>query len=345
MRLAGLMWLWPVIATVTAITSASTNLYNFQPENATSIWEQNKIPILFSLNETQRTSYNGSWWTSSYLTTEDSQQYFVFSQFMTGNNNQSIYRSSVLDLADLSYSYSIVAGNGTTASKRLLIQAEDNGFEALSDDNIARMRTWSNNDNTTFDITWNATSVALVDGGTGSFALSSSTSYQWGLPGCRTAGTLTIDETEKTIDPTNSMTWYDRQWGTTGVSSSISALNWTWHELHLPNTADKLSIWAIDDNGSPTARFATIRARDGSQYVVPATFTPDYGRTYESSNTGTVYPLDWTVEIGNWGSLRISSVAEDQEVAGSTKAQTIYEGFVTFVGDFNNQAVAGYGLV
>jgi predicted secreted hydrolase len=213
----------------------------------------------------------------------------------------------------------------------------------------------------TFNIFFNATTSALINGGVGKFKLGEAiVTSEWGLPACRTSGTLKINGRTKDIDSENSLTWYDRQFGEAASSTSskrsitergrittrtTSALNWTWLELHIPATTYKLSIWNIDAEGEEFARFGTIRKGDGSLDVVPVTWTPDYSLTYTSPNTGNIYPLRWSIEIAGWGSLSVLSASANQEISGPADSETAYEGFVTLTGHFADSDVSGYGVV
>ncbi|KAM0547768.1 hypothetical protein ACHAPJ_010229 [Fusarium lateritium] len=214
------------------------------------------------------------------------------------------------------------------------------GFESLSEDNISQMRTWSDLDRVKFDIKFNASSKILVDGGSGLFTFGTGVTYEWGLPSCRTEGSLTIDGEEVIIDPERSLTWYDRQWNN-GLPN-----NWTWFELHVPGSQTKFSIWAIDNKSkNQNNYFAAIRLGDGSQNLIPVSFSPDYTRRWHSSATGITYAQDWVLVIGDYATLHVSSVVGNQEIPGNTSLSTIYEGFATFKGVVEGKQVEGFGLV
>ncbi|KUI63024.1 Kievitone hydratase [Cytospora mali] len=330
--------------------SNSTQGYIFKPENAESYWQGN-IPVLFDFGESQlittinNVSCGSSWWTSSYITGTNGEQYLAVSHVLISADNTSYYRSSTLDLDNLdNYSSFITYANDSIlqAGSRMNLTLDGNGFESLTDDNLSKMRTYSNHGDVTFDFTYNASSAAIVDAGSGLFTFGTGFTYEWGFPNCYTEGSLTINGEVITVDPENSFTWYDRQWNQGFPSTG----NWTWFELHIPNTKYKLSIWAIDNTDpAQTVRFATIRTEDGSQNVVPTTWTPDYTRHWYSNATATDYALDWTVTIGDYSSLRISSITKDQEIVGDSAFTTAYEGFVTFDGQFEGNNVQGFGVV
>ncbi|KAE8334488.1 Kievitone hydratase [Aspergillus arachidicola] len=341
-----------LIASLALAASAveASSAYLFQPESDTSYWKPD-VPVVFDFAPSQ--FYNtvagkpaaSSYWTSSYLTGNNGQQFLVISHIFVSMDNSSYYRASTLSLDEpWDYNSYITYGNGSAlrADSHLKATVKNNGFEGLSDDNIAQMRTFSNDDTITFDLTYNATTSAIVDGAVGLFAFGNGFTYEWGLPNCYTEGTINIYGKQLTVDPTKSFTWYDRQWNN-GVPTTG---NWTWFQLHIPNSRDKLSIWAVDNNDPEQAfRFATIRTEDGSQNVVPSNFTPDYTRQWHSDVTDTLYPLDWTITVGDYGMFRVSSAVDNQEIAGNTAFTTAYEGFVTFTGEYAGEAVDGFGVV
>ncbi|KAF9769936.1 hypothetical protein IL306_012575 [Fusarium sp. DS 682] len=204
------------------------------------------------------------------------------------------------------------------------------------------MRTWSDIGEVEFDITYNATSSAILNGGLGVFKFGNGPSYEWGLPNCRTEGSVTLGGHEITIDPRNSFTWYDRQWND-GLPENG---NWTWFQLHVPNSDTKFSIWAVEDGVAGLANyFATVRLENGTQNFIPVTFVPDYSRQWHSPATGFYYPQDWSLVIGNFATLRVSSPVKNQETVGKSILSSAYEGFVTFSSEINSQYVDGYGII
>ncbi|KIW18315.1 hypothetical protein PV08_02603 [Exophiala spinifera] len=242
------------------------NGYYFKPELATSYWNDSGLPILFNFSDSQFSNTvdgdpaGSSYWTSSSITGTNGQQYLAVSHALifNGANNETFYRASVLPLSrPEDYSSFIVSTNESAlaAGSQLKVTVDGNGFQGLTEDNVSQMRTYSNHDKVTFDITYNATSPALVDAAVGLFTFGTGVSYEWGLPNCYTEGALLVDGSSVTIDPANSFTWYDRQWNN-GIPSTG---NWTWFELHIPHTGYRLSVWAVD-NAQPyqRLRFATI---------------------------------------------------------------------------------------
>ncbi|KAL5358197.1 hypothetical protein BJX96DRAFT_173222 [Aspergillus floccosus] len=354
------------LALLTSLISAShyAAAYQFRPETDTAYWKvsvtldrQTGIPLTnsspaspsYSTSVSQlpdTTTATSSYWTSSYITSTDNQQYLVISHLLIGPENRSCYRASALNLHNpavytttIAYTSSPVLETGP----HFRATVRSSGFEGLSADNVAQMRTFSADSlRLTFDLTYAATSTALANGGMGLFSFGGGRTYEWGLPNCVTAGSAMINGQRVLVDPARSFTWYDRQWSEPGAAVTG---NWTWFELHVAGSRDRLSVWAIDGVGRARFRFATIRREDGAQIVVPVGFGADYTRQWYSRASGTLYPLDWVVTMGEHGVLRVASIVGDQEIAGNTAFSTAYKGFVTFDGQFEGQKVDGFGVV
>jgi predicted secreted hydrolase len=307
------------------------------------------LPTIYDLSATQSSNYNGSWATGSWITSVSGGQYFAVSHYVNDGIHD-VYRTSILDLSSLEYRYFFQAGNGSYPSSppsHLKAGVGDgNCFEGISDDNYATMHVQSSHSNVTFDLTYQATTKPLINGGAGVVMLGASESKQWSLPACRTNGFLVVNNEQIPIDPMRSLTWYDRQWGTGGFT------NWTWFGLHIPQTGHVLSIWTGDTHTNRTApvvpgRFATVRNAQGAQTVCDVTWTPDLNRTFYSDSANETYPLAWTVEIPNYDAVvRIESGAANQLNTGSHGPEPpAYNGFVTFSGQFQGAEIEGFGIV
>ncbi|KAM5528300.1 kievitone hydratase [Fusarium oxysporum f. sp. phaseoli] len=317
--------------------------FQFKPENTETI-QSGALPILYDLSKSQPNSVGGSWWSSSYITGTNGEQYVVLSHYLD-HPAFTYFRASSLNIGTKEYYQYVLIGNGTANITDLNVGAGDNGIISESSDNLSKIRTYSNHENVTFDFTYEATTSALVNAGSGTWQFGEATSSEWALPNCKTEGWIISGARsgkKVTIDPTKSFTWYDRQWGNTGASPST----WTWFQLHIPTTDYKLSAWIFDDPVSgETKRFATIRGAGDQVQFLPIESKPLYKRSYKSSTGHVTYPLDWEVEINGFGAFKLSSVAEDQELVGEEAIQTAYEGFLTLKGEIHGKSVEGFGLV
>lgn len=251
-------------------------------------------------------------------------------------------------------SYVSSANLSSDASHTFNITAGGYGFAALSEDKVSQIRSWSDYDGVVFDIMFEATSPVLFNGGAGQFSWMNIPANEWGMPACRTSGTVTANGKTIQIDPRRSFTWYDRQWNynrdlqrlPSGDGGSGSTGNWTWFQVHLDQTPLKASIWAVDTEHPHTRyRFATIRSADGSLQVLPVEFFPDMATAWVSEATGAEYPLRWRVDLQNGDALMINSVTANQEMVGRSAAETAYEGFISISGRLFNQRVTGFGIV
>ncbi|KAI8713606.1 CrtC domain-containing protein [Fusarium sp. LHS14.1] len=314
--------------------------FAFKPEKAKTPWT-NAIPIVYGLSESQPNSVGGSWWSSSYITTTNNEQYVVLAHYLD-NPVYTYFRASTLNLETNEYHQYVTLGSSTPNITTLDVSVGNNGIKSESEDNLSKLRSYSNHDNVTFDITYDATTGVVANGGAGTFQFGEGLTWEFGLPSAKTEGSLTAHGEKLAIDPSKSQTWYDRQWGNTAASPS----NWTWFQLHIPSTEYKISAWIFSDPFRKTeTQFATIRGANDETQVLPLEFTPIYKRTYESATGHVTYPLDWKLKISGFGDFKLSSYTEDQELVGEDALQTAYEGFITFSGNVNSKAVEGYGLV
>lgn len=276
----------------------------------------------------------------------------IVSQVIAGLSNSpstsSTYRGSVLDITDpsqynqfefFSSISDLFAPNGDFNAS-----FPNYGFSSVApQDGSPTMRTWSSVSGAEFDLTFQLSSPALLNGGLGFFPVENSTINEWSVPAGKTTGWLAVDGTKVTVDAQKSLTWYDRQWN--GAPSS-----WTWFELHINGRASgedvtPMSVWTYNTT-SGSKGFATIRELEGAQNIESVTSIQPSNRTYTSQASGLLYPLDWILELGDGTIFNISSVRPDKELYGVDGAVPTYEGYVTVEGMHKNGgALKGYGLV
>ncbi|RAL09964.1 kievitone hydratase [Aspergillus homomorphus CBS 101889] len=321
MRVTGFLAALMVVRTLSVQAKKHTKLYSFEPDEALDIWNDG-LPTLYTFNETHLANLGGSWWTSSFITGTEREQSLVISHILD-ISVCAYFRASILGINTPGYKQFLVRGSSMMHnSMRLDLQVGNNPIQSVSEDDISQMRAYSINPNFTFDLIFNATFPILPNAGAGAFIFGAGTSSEWALPRCKTEGTLTGSDGKKvTIDPDNSFTWYDRQYGTGTPPTG----NWTWFEFHVPGLESKLSIWAIDNpDTNQTSRLANIHGADDNSQDLLAEF----------------YPKDQ-----RFGSLDISSVLADQEIVGTSALETAYEGFVAVISKIHAKHVQGYGLV
>ncbi|KAF9631042.1 Hydroxyneurosporene synthase [Lasiodiplodia theobromae] len=304
------------------LVSSATG-FKFNPDNDTSPFTP-KVPTTYELTESQ--TLGGSYYVGSFLTTSDSKQYFVMSHVQT-LTQQTQVRHSVLDISDPSQYWksfvveaAVVPKNSTKGPVQYIF--EDYGFSAPTEDAVSSMQTWASTTDYSFNISFDATSTAIQNLGTGTFLWGSGLTNQWSLPACRTEGTLSIAGNALTIDPENSFTWYDRQW------SSGRPSNFTWFGLRFPDSKTSLSVWAFD-YGTTERRLATARTPHGD-LLLTHTLHADTNNTWTSPSTNNTYPSRWTLDFQNGDHLVITAIRPDQEAGTALTAFANVEG--TFLG-------------
>ncbi|KAJ4239528.1 hypothetical protein NW757_012635 [Fusarium falciforme] len=329
-----------------ALGAATRKKYSFKPENEVT-YQNAHVPALINITKSQYDYEGGSsWWMSSFITSTRGKQYLAIDHILTAPKN--VCRSSVLDLDTLDYWVELVycsAKSDRTINSGGPINADfgTHGFVSTSDDSVSKMYAYADtNASFAFNISWQATSKLVLNGGAGTIAFGPgpTNATEWGLPAGKTTGSLTLNGTDVDIDPKNSFTWYDRQ------ISYGAPRNWTWFQLHFPGSDIKASIWAFK-MGPPddtTYQFATVRQGD-SQLVLAYNLIPDMKNTWTSPNSGLVYPLSWRLEFENGDYVVVKSVRPDQEMYGPEDlVDSAYEGFITASGKFFGQK-KGFGVV
>lgn len=258
-----------------------------------------------------------------------------------------VARASVLDVTDPTfyemYLYTQPANN-TQVNGRFDATVGGCGIKGASDNNLQSMNTFSQHSVINYNMTFNDSSAILFNGGLGKFTFGGEDCTEWAVPAGITTGTLNVRGQDLTIKPEESFTWYDRQFGDGGLTNG----NYTWFQIHLPNSSIRASIWAIDNNANnitTPSRIATFRYPDGSHTVSAFDFLPNMDAPYVSSNTGVTYPTSWILDFPGQGNITIKSIRADQETFNVTSGgPAAYEGFSDV--DFNLFGISekGFGL-
>ena len=105
------------------------------------------------------------------------------------------------------------------------------------------------------------------------------------------------------------MSWYDRQYGASGVDDGF-----TWFGVQFPSSDVRASIW-LSNNKDPEQRlrFATVRTDYGLSIVrFNVTTNPEDEWTSPASNT--TYQTKWFLDFDNGDFLEVGSVRKDQEI-------------------------------
>lgn len=216
------------------------------------------------------------------------------------------------------------------------------------------MKLRSNTQNVHFDVTIHATSPAFYYCGTGAYNYVNDTMYNWAFAASKTSGSIFTNSSSNAaleridINPSASLTWYDRVWGAAELRNGNS----TFFNLYFDNS--DLILWAplVDSYDPPfVSRSINLRARGQNwhQLVPVDLFEVGTGdAVWTSPRTGQQYPQEWRVGVEGRGELVVKSVVGDQEFAAEGahgEGGATYIGFVTFEGVFDGKSVTGFGGV
>jgi hypothetical protein len=238
----------------------------------------------------------------------------------------------------------IVSSNETTSDEQLNLRYGKYGISAKSPDSVSSLQIDGTTPDYSFNITFNATSRLLLNGGTGAFTFGPnySNTSEWGIPAGYTEGILTLNGESQDIDSEKSLSWYDRQLVYNGAPD-----NWVWFGLHLLNAGIKGSIWSFT-NSETSIRydFGTFRYGEESQLVFAGNVQPSTSRNWTSSASNATYALSWVLDFEEAGSLIVESITNDQEIYDPEgMGIPVYEGFVTVSGSLLGKCANGYGVV
>ncbi|KAL5319923.1 hypothetical protein ACEPPN_012982 [Leptodophora sp. 'Broadleaf-Isolate-01'] len=296
-------------------------------------------------------SIGDSFWSTSFLHGSDDHDYMVLSHAVRGLPfTPAMFRGSIYDITAQTYQQFTYLSNNTdfyadNGNGAINVTLDNFGYGATQSTNAeTQLRTFSTAPEVQYDLTFQLGTPALLNGGLGFFACPNSnlTCQERSSPSDTTTGSLVVNGTTVTVDPTRSLTWFDRQWG--------NPVNWTWFELHLQTEGTesavdtKLSIWIYPDNNGTVVQLATIRETQGVQNVEPVlSFVPG-ARTYTSPETGSVYSLDHELSLLDDTNFLISSPHDNQEMRAGNQIPT-YEGYITVTGTYKGKTTTGFGVV
>ncbi|KAK5993805.1 Kievitone hydratase [Cladobotryum mycophilum] len=312
------------------------------------------LPLPYNLSATHTiydpsSSSPGSYWISAFIHASNNHDYLVISNLAANLPlGAALYRASILDITNLSrysqYERVVILSDIYNSHGVLNATFHDSGFGSINPtDPISTLRTYSKVPGTQFDLTFETSSPALLNGGLGTFQVDGKPAFQWSMPAGKTTGWILVDGKKVDVISDKSQTWYDRQWG------SIPS-RFAWFQVHLSGdkadgSEDEIfSIWTLHDNKVGDRSFATIRVGTSAQQrVVPVSWKVSSDRTFKSPTSGVTWPLDWSIQIQEGPEFQLSSIRPDQEATGLLKS---YTGFLDVTATYpGGQKVSGYGVV
>lgn len=304
----------------------------------------------FNTSNSQIANASNSWWSSSFVSGSDNHEYLIVSHLLA-TPTFSVYRGSIYDITEPEfYQFTETSVNTSLLDNNqggaFNVSTADYYFGSTCPGNATKqLRTASTRSDVQYDITFDLSAPVIFNLGIGGyFQFGQDQTAEWSMPAGRTSGTLVRNGTTITIDPEQSLTWYDRQWN----FGAATSFNWTWFELHLNDSSHKqpkkMSVWAYDDKVVGHRQWATIQPEAGINTVLPiVTFQP-FGNPWTSPHTNNTYYQNWNVVLQDGTNLTIHSASNDQELYSSSFAS--YEGFITVSGTGpSGDMITGYGLV
>jgi predicted secreted hydrolase len=153
-----------------------------------------------------------------------------------------------------------------------------------------------------------------------------SASWYYSLPHLRVAGTLARDGGR--AEAVTGSAWLDHEWSSEYLDPE--AAGWDWMGINFDDGGALMAFRIRDGRGNARWAGGTLRTADGRV----RTFAPDElrfepGRRWQSPRTGTSYPVEWRVAVGE-STLDLRPLMPDQENDARLSTGAIYwEGAVT----------------
>lgn len=159
-----------------------------------------------------------------------------------------------------------------------------------------------------------------------------------------TSGTLKWNGVEHTVTGNS---WMDHEFGSDQLGGDH--VGWDWFSIQLEDGRDIMvyQLRRSDGTANPVARGGIVHKDGTLEPLGPGTYTIEHIGTWESSRSGAVYPMGWTITFPEHdGALTVMQVFEDQEMDTTRYTNTYYwEGAVLIEGTFGGEPVRGRGYV
>ncbi|MBI4773600.1 MAG: carotenoid 1,2-hydratase [Deltaproteobacteria bacterium] len=168
-------------------------------------------------------------------------------------------------------------------------------------------------------------------------------SYYYSFTRLETAGTLRIGGRTFQV---NGLSWMDHEF-TSRLLNPRNQEGWDWFSIQLDNNIEiMLYLLRYRDSSKVAFGAGTLVHPDGSWTVLKRSgfeITPE--SFWRSDKSGGRYPVSWRIRIPDYGiDLKIKAAFSDQElITTRSTGVTYWEGSVTAVGRFQEQAVKGSG--
>ncbi|MFA6449503.1 MAG: lipocalin family protein [bacterium] len=177
----------------------------------------------------------------------------------------------------------------------------------------------------------------MLIGGKGNIDMASGgKSYYYSLTRIDASGAIKIGDS---LIPVTGIAWMDHQWGNW---DQRGYKGWDWFSAQLENGMDfnLFSFRGTNDNQID----ATVTILDGDKTIVSKKMELESHKTWTNPETGTTYPLVWTIRLPEQDiTLDISPVVTEQEMLLVKQFGAIWEGNTKVTASVRGKKVSGVG--
>jgi predicted secreted hydrolase len=169
-------------------------------------------------------------------------------------------------------------------------------------------------------------------------------SHYYSFPRLATAGTLTVDGRQFSVQGTS---WMDHEFGSGDLGDDLAG--WDWFSIQLANRTE-LMLYRLrrpDGTVAPVSSGTAILPDGRTQHLVATDIQVNTDAYWSSRTSGVRYPSRWHVAVPKLAlSLDVRPLLPDQELTTSRSTQVTYwEGAVEASGQLQGAPVSGQGYV
>ncbi len=165
-------------------------------------------------------------------------------------------------------------------------------------------------------------------------------SYYYSYTRLQASGTVKTSEGEFDV---SGIGWMDHQWGDFDVNAFKG---WDWFSMQFDDRYEIMLDQLRDSDSVVVQRAGTIVDPQGNLTFLDGldAFGVASKRSWASTHTDGIYPLDWDVTIGTMNfSVQVRTPIDDQEMYNPIK--NYWEGAVTLSGSRGGKTIQGVGYV
>jgi predicted secreted hydrolase len=151
-----------------------------------------------------------------------------------------------------------------------------------------------------------------------------SASYYYSVPRLAVSGTVSYDGRDESV---SGKAWLDHEWSSSYLDER--AQGWDWIGINLDDGGALMAFRMRAHDGTAFWAGATLRTADGAVHTYgprDVTFTP--ARLWQSTRTGTRYPVAWQITVGARSYSIVPSMDDQEQDARTTTGTVYWEGVV-----------------